>query len=327
MTEPGFWDDSEEAQQLAQQKSALKNKIQSFADLAESLEELEVLLELGQEEEEPAVIAEIEAEVEGLEAKIEKLELKALLQGEYDQNNAILAINPGAGGIDSQDWAEMLFRMYKRWAEQNDYQLELLELMPGEEAGIKSATLQVNGPYAYGYLQSEKGVHRLVRISPYDSSSRRHTSFASVDVIPEIDEELEIDIDEKDLKTETFRASGAGGQHVNTTDSAVRITHQPTGIVVQCQSQRSQHKNRRKAMRILKSQLFDYLQEQQAEKLSEIRGEKKEIAWGSQIRSYIFHPYQLIKDHRTDLEVTKTEAVMDGDLEELIEAYLKKKVK
>jgi len=323
MTQPGFWDDSDQAQKIAKKASTIKDKIQSFKDLEDDLEETEVLIQLGREEEEEAIIPEVQQNLNVITEQMEDLELKVLLAGEYDQNDAILAINPGAGGTESQDWAEMLLRMYNRWAEQHNYQVETLELMAGEEAGIKSVTLQIKGPYAYGYLKSEKGVHRLVRISPFDSSGRRHTSFASVDVMPEIDDDIDIDLDKTDLKVETYRASGAGGQHVNTTDSAVRITHLPTGIVVQCQTLRSQHKNREGAMKILKSKLFEYMQEKQAEKLSEIRGEKKEIAWGSQIRSYIFHPYQLIKDHRTNFEVTNTQAVVDGDLDSLIQAYLK----
>nr|WP_143555656.1 peptide chain release factor 2 [Selenihalanaerobacter shriftii] len=327
MSKSDFWDDSSKAQKIAKKASGIKDKINNFDNLKENLEELEVLIELAREEDEDSLVPEVKEGIKALEEAVEKLELKVLLKGEYDKNNALLSINPGAGGTESQDWAEMLLRMYKRWAEQNDYEVETLEFIVGEEAGIKSVTLQINGPYAYGYLKSEKGVHRLVRISPFDSSGRRHTSFASVDVMPDIEEDMDIDIDKNDLKIETYRASGAGGQHVNTTDSAVRITHLPTSIVVQCQTQRSQHKNRQRAMRILKAKLFDYMKEKQAEKLSEIRGEKKEIGWGSQIRSYIFHPYQLIKDHRTNLEVTKTQAVMDGHLDPLIEEYLKEEQK
>lgn len=323
MSQPGFWDDSSQAQKITKKASAIKDKIKAFDNLEAKLEEIEVLIQLGKEEDDASVVSEIKTGIKELAVEIEELQLKVLLNEEYDQNNAILAVNPGAGGTESQDWAQMLLRMYKRWAEQNDYEVETLELMPGEEAGIKSVTLQIEGPYAYGYLKAEKGVHRLVRISPFDSSGRRHTSFASVDVMPEVDKEIEIDIEENDLKIETYRASGSGGQHVNTTDSAVRITHQPTGIVVQCQTQRSQHKNRQGAMKILKAKLFDYMKEKQAEKLSEIRGEKKEISWGSQIRSYTFHPYQLIKDHRSNLEINKTEAVMDGEIDPFLRAYLK----
>ncbi|GAB6138184.1 peptide chain release factor 2 [Halanaerobaculum tunisiense] len=323
MSQPGFWDDNQRAQKVSKQASALEDKITGFDDLVAEQEELEVLLELATAEDDQEVIAEVKERSQDLVAAIEEMELKVLLSGEYDANNALVSINPGAGGVDSQDWAEMLLRMYTRWAEEHDYELETLELIPSEEAGIKSATIQIKGAYAYGYLKSEKGVHRLVRISPFDSSSRRHTSFASVDVMPELDNDIEIDIKENDLKIETYRASGAGGQHVNTTDSAVRITHLPTGMVAQCQNERSQHKNKQGAMKILKSKLFDYLQEKQAEKLEEIQGEHKEIAWGNQIRSYVFHPYQMIKDHRTDFETGKIEQVMNGEVDKLIEAYLK----
>ncbi|WP_408955712.1 peptide chain release factor 2 [Natroniella sp. ANB-PHB2] len=323
MAQPDFWNDSEKAQKIAKRGSNLKGKIKSFDRLEEEHQDLSLLLELALEEENEEVIADVESRIGPLTKDLEQLELQTLLSGKYDDNNALLAINPGAGGTESQDWAQMLLRMYTRWAEQHGYQVNTLEFMAGEEAGIKSVTLQIVGPYAYGYLKSEKGVHRLVRISPFDSSGRRHTSFASVDVMPEVDDDIEVEIDKNDLRIETYRASGAGGQHVNTTDSAVRITHQPTGIVVQCQNERSQHKNREGALKILKAKLFDYLQEKQAEKIDELRGEHKEIAWGSQIRSYVFHPYQMIKDHRTDMESGKTEQVLDGDLDLFIEAYLK----
>ncbi len=323
MAAPDFWDDSDKAQRIAQRLSAVKSKLDDFDGLWEEVEELELLLEMAIEEDDKGVIKEVEKRANKLAPAIEKLELKTLLSGDYDQNNALLSINPGAGGTESQDWAEMLLRMYTRWAEGNDYKVSIMELMPGDEAGIKSVTLRIVGPYAYGYLKSEKGVHRLVRISPFDSSGRRHTSFASVDIMPEVDDDIEIDIDKSDLKIDTYRASGAGGQHVNTTDSAVRITHIPTGIVAQCQNERSQHKNKASAMSILKSKIFEYMQEKEAQKIDEIRGEKKEIAWGSQIRSYVFHPYQMVKDHRTEVETGKTSAVMDGDLEEFIEGYLR----
>ncbi|MGM0502195.1 MAG: peptide chain release factor 2 [Bacillota bacterium] len=325
MSQSDFWDDSDRAQKISKQESAIADKIHSYDKLNQEREELEILLELAKEEDDQDTLEEVKSRITKLEEQLDQLELKTLLDGDYDQNNALLSINPGAGGTESQDWAEMLLRMYTRWAENNGYKVNTLELMPGEEAGIKSVTIQIKGDYAYGYLQSEKGVHRLVRISPFDSSSRRHTSFASVDVMPELDDNIEVDIDKNDLKIETYRASGAGGQHVNTTDSAVRITHLPTGIVAQCQNERSQHKNKRGAMKVLKAKLFEYLEEKKAEKLDEIRGEHKEIAWGNQIRSYVFHPYQMIKDHRTNLEVTKTDRVMDGELEPLIESYLKNK--
>ncbi|GAB6100077.1 peptide chain release factor 2 [Halanaerocella petrolearia] len=323
MAQPDFWNDNKRAQKISKQDSNLEDKITGYDELIEEKEELEILLELATEEDDQETISEVEERLGKLSEDIEDMELKVLLSGKYDNNNALLSINPGAGGTESQDWAEMLLRMYTRWAEGHDYSIETLEFIPGDEAGVKSVTMQISGSAAYGYLKSEKGVHRLVRISPFDSSSRRHTSFASVDVMPELDDDIDVDIKQKDLKMETYRASGAGGQHVNTTDSAVRVTHLPTGIVAQCQNERSQHKNKRGAMKILKAKLFEYLQEKQAEKLEEIRGEHKEIAWGNQIRSYVFHPYQMIKDHRTDFETGKTEQVMDGDLDLLIEAYLK----
>jgi peptide chain release factor 2 len=327
MSQPDFWDDSDAAQKISKQENAIKDKLASYDHIAEEQEELEILLELAQAEDDQETFAEIETRIEELEEQLEELEIRILLDGDYDSNNALLSINPGAGGVDSQDWAEMLLRMYTRWAEKNDFQVSTLEFMPGEEAGIKSVTLQIEGSYAYGYLQSEKGVHRLVRISPFDSSNRRHTSFASVDIMPELDDDIDVDIEENDLKIETYRASGAGGQHVNTTDSAVRISHLPTGIVAQCQNGRSQHKNKQGAMKILKSKLFKYLEEKKAEKLEEIRGEHKEIAWGNQIRSYVFHPYQMIKDHRSNFEINKVDRVMDGQLEPLIKNYLKNKDK
>ena len=323
MADPDFWNDSDNAQKVAQRLSGVKGKVSDFDQLNNESEELILLLELAVEENDKGVIEEVQKRTLKLEKDLEKLELKTLLSGEYDESNALLSINPGAGGTESQDWAEMLLRMYTRWAEQHGYKVQTLEFMVGDEAGIKSVTLQITGPYAYGYLKSEKGVHRLVRISPFDASGRRHTSFASVDIMPEIDDEIQIEIDPSDLKIDTYRASGAGGQHVNTTDSAVRITHIPTGIVAQCQNERSQHKNKESAMKILKAKLFEYMQEKEAEKLDEIRGEHKEIAWGSQIRSYVFHPYQMVKDHRTSVETGRTSDVMDGDLDEFIEGYLK----
>ncbi len=323
MADPGFWNDNQRAQKIAQKLSVVKSKINSYDKLLEEQEELVLLLELALEEENQGVIKEVATRVKKLEQELEELELKTLLSGEYDENSVLLSINPGAGGTESQDWAEMLLRMYTRWAEQGGYKVKTLEFLSGEEAGIKSVTLEISGDYAYGYLKSEKGVHRLVRISPFDASGRRHTSFASVDIMPELDDNIEIEIATSDLKIDTYRASGAGGQHVNTTDSAVRITHLPTGIVVQCQNERSQHKNKNSAMKILKAKLFNYMQEKEVEKLDEIRGEHKEIAWGSQIRSYVFHPYQMVKDHRTNVETSKTSDVMNGDLDLFIEGYLK----
>jgi peptide chain release factor 2 len=282
-----------------------------------------VLAELAAEEEDESVLEEIESGISSLTREVEKLELQLLLSGEYDKNGAILSIHPGAGGTESQDWAEMLLRMYTRYAEQAGYRVELLDLLPGDEAGIKSATLEVTGDYAYGYLGAERGVHRLVRISPFDANARRHTSFASVDVMPAINDEGEIEIDPSDLRIDTYRSGGAGGQHVNKTESAVRITHVPTGIVVQCQNERSQQSNRLTAMKILRAKLAARKQEEQREKLGELRGDVQEIAWGSQIRSYVFHPYNMVKDHRTGVETGNIAAVMDGDLTQFIEAYLR----
>src|SRR6056297_2296523 len=319
-----FWDDKENARKKSQKLDYIKKRMKVINQLEEKFEEAEVYFELAEEEDE-SLDVELEETLTELEKELGKLELKLRLNEPYDDNNAIVSIHPGAGGTESQDWAQMLLRMYSRWAESTGYELQTLDFNPGEEAGIISVTIMVTGDYAYGYLKGERGVHRLVRISPFDSSGRRHTSFASVDVMPEIDDDIEVDINENDLKIDTYRASGAGGQHVNKTDSAVRITHQPTGIVVQCQNQRSQHKNKETAMKILTSKLLELKEEAQAEKIDELGGEHKEIAWGSQIRSYVFHPYNLIKDHRTDFEEGNVDKVMDGYLDEFIESYLKYK--
>lgn len=282
-----------------------------------------VLAELASEEEDDSVLGEIGSGVASLSRDLEKLQLQTLLSGEYDRNGAILSIHPGAGGTESQDWAQMLLRMYSRYAEQSGYEVTVLDLLPGDEAGIKSVTLEILGEYAYGYLRAEKGVHRLVRISPFDSNARRHTSFASVDVMPAIQDDGEIEIDPVDLRIDTYRSGGAGGQHVNKTDSAVRITHLPTGIVVQCQNERSQHSNRLTAMKILRAKLAEHRQAEHEAKLGELRGDVQEIAWGSQIRSYVFHPYNMVKDHRTQVEVGNVSAVMDGEISTFIEAYLR----
>lgn len=324
MSAGGFWDDKENARKKSQRLDQIKKRLKVINELKEKFEEVEIYMELAAEEDQN-LDTELKNTLNSLESELEKLELKLHLNEPYDDHNAILAIHPGAGGTESQDWAQMLLRMYRRWAEANDYELETLEFSPGEEAGIKSVTIMVKGDYAYGYLKGERGVHRLVRISPFDSSGRRHTSFASVDVMPEIDDDIEVDINENDLKIDTYRASGAGGQHVNKTDSAVRITHQPTGIVVQCQNGRSQHKNKEIAMKILSSKLFELKKEAQAEKIDDLTGEHKEIAWGNQIRSYVFHPYNMIKDHRTDFEEGNVDKVMDGYLDEFIDEYLKYK--
>ncbi|MFW5855678.1 MAG: peptide chain release factor 2 [Bacillota bacterium] len=325
MSAPGFWDDNQKASETARDLDRVKNRLKMLDNIETKIEETGVYLELAREEDDESARNEAKNIIKNLENKIDRAELKVRLNGEYDDNNAILSIHPGAGGTESQDWAEMLLRMYERWLEKSNYDIETLDFMKGDEAGIKRVTLLVEGEYSYGYLKGERGVHRLVRISPFDSSGRRHTSFASVDVLPELDNKIEVDLDESDLKIETYRASGAGGQHVNKTESAVRITHLPTGTVVQCQNERSQHKNKQMAMKILQSRLLEMKKEAQAEKIDELRGEHKEIAWGSQIRSYVFHPYNLIKDHRTGIEEGNVEKVMDGYLDEFIEAYLRKK--
>lgn len=322
MAAADFWDDQENARQKSRQLDRIKKRLKIIDSLAERFEEAEVYLELTAESA-ADLTAELKDTFQQLEKELAKLELKLRLNEPYDDSNAILAIHPGAGGTESQDWAQMLLRMYSRWAEANDYQLETLDFNPGDEAGIKSVTLLISGDYAYGYLKGERGVHRLVRISPFDSSGRRHTSFASVDVMPELDDQLQVEIDENDLKIDTYRASGAGGQHVNKTDSAVRITHLPTGVVVQCQNERSQHKNKATAMKVLTAKLLELKEEAQAEKIDELSGEHKEIAWGSQIRSYVFHPYNLIKDHRTNFEEGNVSKVMDGYLDDFIEEYLR----
>ncbi|GAW93161.1 peptide chain release factor 2 [Calderihabitans maritimus] len=323
---PDFWENRQEARETLQELTLLKEKVKEFEGLQERLDEALILWELAMEEEDETQAEEISRIIGRLNRELDKLELATLLSGPYDRNNAILSLHPGAGGTESQDWAEMLLRMYSRWAEDKGYEVQILDLLPGDEAGIKSATILIKGENAYGYLKAEKGVHRLVRISPFDASGRRHTSFVSVDVIPELETEQEIEIDPAELKIDTFRASGAGGQHVNKTESAVRITHLPTGIVVQCQNERSQHANRLAAMKILQAKLFELKRREQEEEVARLRGEQHEIAWGNQIRSYVFHPYSLVKDHRTNLEVGNVEAVMDGKIDEFIAAYLRKSV-
>ncbi len=320
-----FWNDVEKAQKIMQKLKGYKNQIEEYEKLKNSIEDLEVLIELAIEEEEYQVYKEIKTHYERIAKEAEDFKLSTLLDGEYDKNNAIFSIHSGAGGLEAQDWSEMLLRMYKRWAEQKGFQVEIVDYQADTEGGIKSVTMYIKGFNAYGYLKSEKGVHRLVRISPFDSSNRRHTSFASIDVYPELDDEVEIEINESDLKIDTYRASGAGGQHVNTTDSAVRITHLPTGITVQCQNERSQHSNRITAMRMLKAKLIQVKEEEHKEKIEDLQGKYTQIAWGSQIRSYIFHPYNLVKDHRTDVEVGDVNRVMDGDIDIFINEYLKQK--
>ena len=326
MADPSFWDDAQEAQQLINANNANKEAFDKFNRLAESVEELEVLLEMLQEEPDPEMEQELVESMEKLTEEMNNYELSMLLDEPYDRNNAILELHPGAGGTESQDWGSMLLRMYTRWAEQHSYQVDVLDYQAGDEAGIKSVTLLIKGHNAYGYLKSEKGVHRLVRISPFDSAKRRHTSFCSVDVMPELDGNIEVEINTDDLKIDTYRASGAGGQHINKTESAVRITHLPTGTVVASQAQRSQLKNREQAMGMLKAKLYQLEVEKQEQEAAALRGEQLEIGWGSQIRSYVFHPYSMVKDHRTNFETGNVQAVMDGDLDGFIDAYLKSKL-
>lgn len=323
MAEPDFWTDSGQARDLMKQAASHREVINNWQSLVRELQEIEELAEMVDGQGDPDLEGDLLKSIESLEQKVSSLELKVLLSGEDDEKDAIMTIHPGAGGTESQDWAQMLMRMYLRWAERHGYKTTVMDLLPGEEAGIKSATIEISGRYAFGYLKAESGVHRLVRISPFDANHRRHTSFASVFVYAETDEEIEIEIKESDLRIDTFRASGAGGQYVNKTDSAVRITHLPTKIVVQCQTERSQHRNRENAMKILKARLHAYYLEQQRKKLEEIEKGKKEIAWGSQIRSYVLQPYTLVKDHRTGIETGNVEAVLDGDIDLFIEAYLR----
>ncbi len=322
--DPSLWEEGTRAQEFLKNAGALREYLRPLQELERSLEEVAVLLELVREDPSGGeeMFPEARKALDWIGEQLERIELETLFSGEYDFRDAIVSLHPGAGGLESQDWAEMLLRMYNRWAEQKGFAVELADLLPGDEAGIKSATIIVRGHAAYGYLQAEKGVHRMVRISPFDTARRRHTSFASVDVIPEVEAE-EFVINPDDLKIDTFRASGAGGQHVNKTDSAVRITHLPTNLVVTCQSDRSQHSNRQQAMRILQARLAELHRRAQAQEISALRGQQKEIAWGSQIRSYIFHPFTLVKDHRTGTEVGQVEAVMNGELDPFIESFLR----
>ncbi|OPJ56043.1 peptide chain release factor 2 [Alkalithermobacter paradoxus] len=323
MSEPNFWEDNEKAQAVLQRNKALKETLEDFENVENELEEVNVMIELCIEENDITLEKEIETLVQKLYLRLEDMKIKTLLSGEYDKNNAILSIHAGSGGLDAQDWAKMLLRMYDRWAEKKGYKFSMLDLIADPEAGIKSATILVEGINAYGYLKGEKGVHRIVRISPFDSSGKRHTSFASVDVIPELDDDINIDINPSDLKIDTYRASGAGGQHVNKTESAIRITHIPTGIVVQCQNQRSQHANKDTAMKMLMAKLIELKELENKEKIEDIQGEYTQITWGSQIRSYVFNPYNLVKDHRTNAEIGNIQSVMDGNIDLFINEYLK----
>ena len=325
MNKEGFWDAPEAAQKSMKEKKSIEDKIDELEKLGSQMEDLEVMLEMAEEEQDEGLAEEAGELCRSLSQALEELRLRTLLDGKYDKNNAIISVHAGSGGTDAQDWAEMLFRMYTRWCEKKGYKAKLIDMQDDTEGGIKSATLLVEGENAYGYLKNEKGVHRLVRISPFDSSGRRHTSFASLDVTPEIDDDVSVEIDPEDLKIDTYRSSGAGGQHVNTTDSAIRITHIPTNIVVTCQNERSQHQNRDTAMKLLMSKLIELKEQEQKESLNELKGDYSQITWGSQIRSYVFHPYTMVKDHRTGAEVGNVNAVMDGDLDYFINEKLKQK--
>ncbi len=320
--EADFYSDMEAAGKVMQRIKGLKNKLERYETLYSEWEDLTVLVALAIEEQDESVLGEVKSGFSHLETSLNSMKLETLLSGKYDGSNAILTLHAGAGGTEAQDWCEMLYRMYTRWAERRGFKTETIDFLDGEEAGIKSVTFRIEGLNAYGYAKCEKGVHRLVRISPFDSSGRRHTSFASLDVMPEIDDDIEININPDDLKVDTYRASGAGGQHINKTESAIRITHIPTGVVVTCQNERSQHKNRDMAMKMLKSKLVEIAEREQKERIEDLKGVQMEIGWGSQIRSYVFHPYSMVKDHRTSFETGNTGAVMDGDLDGFIDAYL-----
>lgn len=323
MEESGFWDDPERSTRVMKEAKNLKDTVEGYQKLETQFEEIGLLIEMGYEENDSSVIPEIQEMLAELEEKLEALRLGTLLSGEYDRSNAILRLNAGAGGTESCDWCSMLYRMYCRWADKKGFTTEILDYLDGEEAGIKSVTIQINGENAYGYLKSEHGVHRLVRISPFNAAGKRQTSFVSCDIMPDIEEDLDVDVNQDDLRIDTYRSSGAGGQHINKTSSAIRITHIPTGVVVQCQNERSQFQNKDKAMQMLKSKLFLLKQQENAANLSDIRGDVAEIGWGSQIRSYVLQPYTMVKDHRTNQEIGNAAAVLDGSLDPFISAYLK----
>ncbi len=322
VSEPGFWDDPDKSQKILQEAGAVKNKLQAFQNVMTSYEDAETLLEMAIEEDDPDMEPEIREQVDHFKKIYEDLRLTTLLTGEFDSHNAIVTLHPGAGGTEACDWNGMLYRMYTRWAEKHGYSVEVLDYQDGDEAGCKSVTMQINGENAYGYMKAEKGIHRLVRISPFDSAGRRHTSFASCEVMPELDDSVEVEINPDDLRIDIYRSSGAGGQHINKTSSAIRITHLPTGIVVTCQNERSQLQNKNRAMQMLKAKLYEVEQEKKREYEASIRGEVKDNAWGSQIRSYVFCPYTMVKDHRTGEETGNIQAVMDGALDNFMNAYL-----
>ncbi len=323
MEAPDFWEDVAGSQNVTKELKNLKDTMEQFGELQSKYEDIETLIEMAEEENDAGLLPEIENELNAFKACFETLRIETLLSGEFDGNNAVINIHAGAGGTESCDWAQMLYRMYTRWAEKKDFQVEVLDYLDGDEAGIKSVTFQINGLHAYGYMKSEKGVHRLVRISPFNAAGKRQTSFAAVDVMPELDDTIEVDINEDDLRIDTYRSSGAGGQHINKTSSAVRITHIPTGVVVQCQNERSQHSNKDKAMKMLMSKLYLIKQQENLERISDIRGEVTDNGWGSQIRSYVLQPYTMVKDNRTGCESGNAQAVLDGEIDPFINAYLK----
>lgn len=320
---PDFWDNPAVSQKILKEIKGLKDKIEGYNKMMQVYEEIDILIDMGTQEEDEDILIELEEMIPAFISEVEQMVTSTLLTGEYDGGNAIVSLHAGAGGTESCDWVAMLYRMYSRWADKNDYKVDVLDFLDGEEAGIKSITFELKGENAYGYIKSEKGVHRLVRISPFDSSGRRHTTFASCDVLPDIEDDIDIDIKDEEMRIDTYRASGAGGQHINKTDSAIRITHLPTGIVVQCQNERSQHKNKDKALQMLKIKLLEKKRIEQQSALEDIRGDQKEIGWGSQIRSYVMHPYNMVKDHRNNHETGNVNAVMDGALNDFINAYLK----
>lgn len=323
MNEPDFWDNTEVAKKKSKLVNRKEERLKTYRGMGEELDDIEVLYELAEEEGDDSELEDLNGRIDRLTERMDSFQLELFMDGEFDDKNCYVGINAGAGGTDAQDWAEMLLRMYSRWLERKGFNYQSLGVSEGEEAGVKSVTLEAEGNWAYGYLKGEAGVHRLVRISPFDSAGRRHTSFASVNVTPKFEDDVEVELDNNDLRIDTYRASGAGGQHVNVTDSAVRITHEPSGVVATCQNERSQHKNKETAMNILRSRLYQLKMEKRAEKIDEIQGELKEIEWGSQIRSYVLHPYQKIKDHRTEVEVGDTDSVLDGEIDPFIQAYLK----